>query len=118
MNITPEPLKWFDLVMACGLADVRATCLQDLVSRAGSSNGVLPPAMPNVDDVAEGLIPRFAGVFGRDIARLTERSAGEEPEKGEELAEMWRIIQRAEDEAKQVNAKSGGWPSAPDLSGR
>ena len=118
MNITPEPLAWFDLVMACGLADVRATSLQDLISRTASSNGVLPQSMPGVFDVAEGLIPRFAKVFGRDIVKLTGESDKEVESGGEELNEMWEIIQRAEREAEEVNAKSEGWPTAPDLSRR
>jgi len=74
--------------------------------------------MPDVRDVAEGLIPRFAGVFGRDIIRLTEASETEHGEGGEELREMWRIIQRAEKEAEEINAKGGGWPTGPNLSGR
>lgn len=110
MNVTPEPLRWFDLVLACGLADVKAVSLQDLISRSASANGVLPTGLPGVRDVARGLLPRFEKVFGREVVQLKEGQG--------ELGEMWGLVQRAEEDARRLNKEQGGWAVEPDLSRR
>ncbi|ORX38294.1 hypothetical protein BD324DRAFT_578278 [Kockovaella imperatae] len=110
MNITPEPLAWFDLVLACGLADVKAVSLHDLMVRSAVNDGVLPNPTPGVKDVASELVQRFSEKFSRPLLDLRERSRN----KG---AKVYReMIGRAEDEAKQFNVEAGGWPSEPDLS--
>lgn len=114
MNITPEPLKWFDLVMACGLADVRAVSLQDLVTRTATNNGIIPVGLPSVRDVARGLMPRFGAVFGREMIELQPADR----ESDEEVKAMREIVDRAEEDARKENEQAGGWPSEPDLSGR
>jgi hypothetical protein len=98
MNITPEPIKWFDLVLACGLADVRATSLHDLLETASAGSGLLPPTLPSVQGVAEGLVPRFRKAYGRE--------------------ELREVIGLAEREAERVVKQMGGWRSEPDLSKR
>lgn len=110
MNITPEPLKWFDLVMACGLADVRAVSLHDLMTRGATNNGILPNVLPSVPEVAGEMVPLFAKVFGRGLEPLAQREG--------EIGEMWEIVHRAEEQARKENAEKGGWATEPDLSGR
>jgi lipoyl(octanoyl) transferase len=114
MNITPEPLKWFDLVMACGLADVRAVSLEDLITRTATNNGIIPVGLPSVRDVARGLMPRFAQVFGREVVELQTVDG----ETDEEVRTLREIVDRAEEDARKENEQAGGWPSEPDLSGR
>lgn len=114
MNVTPEPLKWFDLVMACGLADVRAVGLQDLITRTATNNGVIPVGLPSVRDVAVGLMPRFGTVFGREMRELQTA----ERETDAEVKAMREIVDRAEEDARKENEQAGGWPSEPDMSGR
>ena len=110
MNITPEPLKWFDLVMACGLADVCAVSLHDLMTRGATNNGILPNVLPSVPEVAGEMVPLFAKVFGRSLEPLAQREG--------EIGEMWEIVHRAEEQARKENAEKGGWATEPDLSGR
>ncbi|WVQ79679.1 lipoyl(octanoyl) transferase [Cryptococcus sp. DSM 104549] len=109
MNITPQPIAWFDLVMACGLADVRAVSLHDLITLANVRQGVIPPGYLSVQDVARELVPRFGDMFGRGTERLDDTATGE-------VGEIWALVQEAEAEAKKQNEASGGWPEAPDMS--
>lgn len=126
MNITPEPVKWFDLVMACGLADVHAVSLHDLIRKSGSSAGPIGTAgtagigsvgLPSVRDVARGLVPRFGKVFGRELVELNPSNQSVEGDS-QELEGMWNLVQKAEEDAKRINMESGGWASEPDLSKR
>ena len=120
MNITPEPLAWFDLVLACGLADVRAVSLYDLVARSALANGVLPEGTPDVRGVARELVPRFGKMFGRTVLDLRSpfdsQVADGVRDDPQELEEVVGMIAEAEEEAKEQNRKTGGWASAPDLS--
>ncbi|WVO21376.1 lipoyl(octanoyl) transferase [Cryptococcus decagattii] len=111
MNITPEPIAWFDLVMACGLADVRAVSLHDLITRGAMQDGIIPSRLPSVQDVARSIMPRFGEMFGREIKALDARDSGE-------AGEIWGLVQKAEQGARENNDKCGGWPSKPLLSQR
>ncbi|KAK8854581.1 lipoyl(octanoyl) transferase [Kwoniella newhampshirensis] len=113
MNITPEPLKWFDLVLACGLADVRASSLHDLISRSAVSNGVIP-SLPSVADVAGDMVPKFGELFGREIVGL--EGEGKHGVVTEEIEEIRTLVKKAEADAKEQNGNSGGWATEPDLS--
>jgi lipoyl(octanoyl) transferase len=112
MNITSEPIKWFDLVLACGLADVRATSLHDLLETASARSGLLPPVLPSVQGVAEGLVPRFQKAYGREVIPL------DEPGGGADVEELREVIGLAEREAERIVKQMGGWRSEPDLSKR
>ncbi|AFR96698.1 lipoyl(octanoyl) transferase [Cryptococcus neoformans C23] len=111
MNVTPEPIAWFDLVMACGLADVRAVSLHNLITRGAMRDGIIPSRLPSVQDVAKSIMPRFGEIFGREIKALDARDSGE-------AGEVWGLVQKAEQDARKENAKHGGWSSEPDLSQR
>lgn len=88
MNITQEPLEWFDKVVACGLADVKAGCI---ASAAGKQI--------QVHDVIEGVVDAFSQSYGRDMKRLELESVGE----------LGKLILQLEEEA----VEAGDWPSIP-----
>jgi len=106
MNLTQEPIPWFDLVTACGLTDVRATSIHDMLERLAVANGS-PSRLPSVRDVAGELIPKFGEVYKREMRNLAD--GGE--------SELKELVHQAEETAVEQN-KKGGWPSEPDLSKR
>jgi hypothetical protein len=106
MNLTQEPIPWFDLVTACGLTDVRATSIHDMLKRLAVPNGTTTRS-PSVRDVAGELIPKFEEVYKREMRDLAD--GGE--------SELKELVQQAEERAVEQN-KSRGWPSEPDLSKR
>lgn len=72
LNVTQEPLPWFNKVVACGLTDVKAGCISDVVESRGAAPltsiaGELPP-----------LIQRFGRIYGREIVPLDISAPGEE----------------------------------------
>ncbi|TXT08861.1 hypothetical protein VHUM_02989 [Vanrija humicola] len=103
MNVTTEPKAWFDLVTACGLDDVHAVGLTELLARAGR------PADLSVRSVAEALVPRFADTYQREFVPLSL-------DGDDEVRGIQRIVAETEAEAKEINAKAGGWLSKPDVS--
>ncbi|KAG6371604.1 lipoyltransferase [Boletus reticuloceps] len=88
VNVTQEPLGWFDKVVACGLADVKAGCI---ALAAGEQ--------VQVHDMVEGMVHAFSRSYGRDMKKLEVESAGE---VGEAIHEL-------EEEAR----KAGDWPRTP-----
>lgn len=88
-NVTPEPLAWFEQVVACGLADVKAGCIVG-ASEAGDE--------VTVAGEIKGLVERFGRVFGREMQKLDVR----EGEIGEAIMEL-------DEEAKAA----GPWVKAP-----
>ncbi|EJF58429.1 chloroplast lipoate protein ligase [Dichomitus squalens LYAD-421 SS1] len=71
MNITEEPLAWFDRVVACGLTDVKAGCI------ARASSTAPNPSSISVAAELPGLITRFGRVMGRDMVELDVSAEGE-----------------------------------------
>lgn len=108
MNLTQEPIKWFDLVTACGLTDVRATSIHDMLETLHKTNGLSSNIKPTVRETAEMLIPRFGGVYKREIQDVKDGGEGE----------LVELCQQAEEAAVQHNQRHGGWPTEPDLSKR
>jgi hypothetical protein len=106
MNLTQEPIPWFDLVTACGLTDVRATSIHDMLKPLAVPDGSTP-RLPSVMDVAGELVPKFGEVYNREMRDLAD--GGE--------AELRELVHQAEETAIEQN-KSRGWPSEPDLSKR
>jgi len=66
LNITPEPLAWFDQVVACGLAGVRQTSIGAELGREVRIENEIAP-----------LVERFGRVFQREMRPVLE---DEEPE--------------------------------------
>lgn len=90
LNVTREPLAWFDQVVACGLDDVKAGSLESASNKPVS--------------MAEEL-EKMVGVFGRAYDReMIALEAEKEGEVGEAILSM---------EAEAVQA--GSWPKAPRL---
>jgi hypothetical protein len=106
MNLTQEPIPWFDLVTACGLTDVRATSIHDMMKRLATTTGSTP-RLPNVSDVAGELVPKFGEVYKREMRDLAD--GGE--------SELKDLVHQAEETALEQNKKAG-WPTKPDLSKR
>lgn len=93
-NVTPEPLAWFDQVVACGLADVKAGCI---TGASGARDG----GEVTVEGEIEGLVERFGRVFGRDMQKLDVREG-----------EVGEAIMALDEEA----AAAGPWAQAPAAS--
>lgn len=92
-NVTNEPLAWFDQVVACGLADVRATSL----SKAVGPSKVL---------TMEGEMDRVPGEFGEVMDRRVEELTGDADEEIMELVK----------ELEKVAKDAGPWSTKPSFS--
>lgn len=93
MNVTQEPLEWFDKVVACGLADVKAGCI-----------ALATGEQIQVYDVIEGMVGAFSQSYGRDMKKLELGSVGE----------LGKVILELEEEALEA----GDWPRIPISSGQ
>ncbi|KIJ42414.1 hypothetical protein M422DRAFT_171237, partial [Sphaerobolus stellatus SS14] len=87
-NVTPEPLKWFDQVVACGLTDVKAACISEAAGRDVS-----------VQDDLTAFIPVISRVFDRELLALDLSQEG--------TVEL--SIRELEQEAEQCKP----WPTTP-----
>jgi lipoyl(octanoyl) transferase 2 len=65
MNITSEPRAWFDEIVACGLADVKAASVEDATGRRVDVGMEVP-----------GIVERFGRVMERQVVPL-EVGSGE-----------------------------------------
>jgi len=88
MNVTREPVGWFDQVVACGLDDVKAGCIEEATG-----------TKVTVGDVVPGMLSVFERMFEREMVKLDIEAAGE----------VGEIISGVQEEAR----KAGGWPSIP-----
>ncbi|KAI0273446.1 hypothetical protein BC834DRAFT_921518 [Gloeopeniophorella convolvens] len=59
VNVTREPQRWFDEVVACGLPDVRATSIEAAAGRETAVEAEVP-----------GVVARFGRVMEREMAPL------------------------------------------------
>lgn len=92
INITSEPRKWFDQIVACGLEDVKAGCIADASATKTSKEITVEGEIP-------GLAERFGRMIGREMIPL---NLALEPEIGQAIREM-------EEEAE----RAGDWSRAP-----
>ncbi|KAJ7702252.1 hypothetical protein B0H17DRAFT_138046 [Mycena rosella] len=90
MNVTREPLPWFDQVVACGLADVRAGSVESVLGKEVDIHGEIP-----------GLLSRLGRALEREFLPI---NLADEGELGEAIAV-------AEEDA----LKAGSWVKAPKL---
>ncbi|KAG6857605.1 hypothetical protein H0H87_010173 [Tephrocybe sp. NHM501043] len=88
LNITREPIAWFDRIVACGLVGVSAGSVET------AQNKVL-----EVDNEISGLANRFGRLYDREVI----------PMKLEEEGEMGAAIAALEEEA----IRAGSWATAP-----
>ena len=61
LNVTPEPLEAFDLIVPCGIQGVRMTSL--------AAEGRAPEGGPLGDELRAALERGFAGAFGVPVER-------------------------------------------------
>lgn len=87
INITQEPIAWFDQVVACGLDDVKA------VSIAGASGKEV-----NVDEEVYKLAQELGTEFARELVPLVQADE-----------EIYRVVRGVEDIAVQA----GPWLPKP-----
>lgn len=66
LNVTRDPLDWFSQVVACGLADVRAECMENALGRPIT-----------VDEIIPSLVKTFGKVYGREMEEMDPDREGE-----------------------------------------
>ncbi|OBZ79770.1 putative lipoyltransferase 2, mitochondrial [Grifola frondosa] len=71
MNITREPLAWFDQVVACGLTDVKAGCIADATKNSNAQASI------SVEGEVPGLVSCFGRVYERDMVQMDLSGEGE-----------------------------------------
>jgi lipoyl(octanoyl) transferase len=101
MNVTPEPKRWFQQVIACGLADVKAGSLSD-ASVLGSD--------VSVEDEAVGLVDLISKELGRECEPLIPSKASESssaPSDG--LRNLRYLVEEIDSFVKEMPS----WPSEP-----
>ena len=88
LNVTREPIAWFDKIIACGLEGVKAGC----VEVSGGSH-------ISVEHEILGLVSRFGHIYERDLIPL----------KLEDEGEVGGAIAALEGEAE----RAGNWYKTP-----
>lgn len=88
LNLTREPLTWFDEVVACGLHEIKAGCVE-----------IAAKKKVKVTDEIPRLVQVFGRLFNRDMERMVVDAEGEAGE----------AITALEEEAR----KAGDWPNVP-----
>jgi len=93
VNITREPLPWFDQVIACGLADVKAASVQSVKEK-------LDGRSPSFDmrDEMRILAQMHGNAYGKETRELRE-----------EDGEIWEAVQ----EMEEIATMAGEWPQRP-----
>lgn len=91
INITNEPLKWFDQVIACGLTDVKAASVESSRSDSGKPLDMFTEQ--------KRLAELFAEVYGKELRALSEKQDGE----------VWEAV----NEMEKIAEQAGDWPRAP-----
>ena len=87
-NVTREPLAWFNQVVACGLTDVKAECMENATREPLSVSEVIPP-----------LVDTFGRMYGKDMEEMDPESEGE----------IGELIREVEEEAVAM----GEWAKEP-----
>ena len=90
MNVSNEPLSWFDQVVACGLHDVKAGSIENASGKKVT-----------VDEVVPGMVAALERVYERNVVPLDLDGTGE----------VGEAIFSVEAEA----LKAGAWPETPTL---
>lgn len=84
INVTHEPLPWFDRIVACGLDDVRAGSMASKLGRPVDVGGEI-----------RRLVQQFGNIFERNMVKMDVENTGEigdailELEKEAEAAGDW-----------------------------
>ena len=90
VNVTNEPLAWFDCVIACGLEGVQAASVQSTSEKKPAS--AEQEAFPSVTEEMGVLAKMFGERYDREIRSLEEHGPKEIVEEVEKLeAETERL---------------------------
>lgn len=87
-NVTREPLAWFNQVVACGLANVKAQCMENAMGEPITVGEVIPP-----------LVETFGKMYGKEMEEMDPQREGE----------IGELIRELEGEA----ALMGEWAKEP-----
>jgi lipoate-protein ligase B len=90
LNVTREPLPWFNQIVACGLADVQAGSIESKLQKYLS-----------IQDEIPALVRQFGHVFQRDMVKMVLQDEGE----------IGEALMALENEAE----KAGIWSEKPRL---
>ncbi|KAG9055372.1 hypothetical protein FS842_002394 [Serendipita sp. 407] len=93
INITSEPLSWFNQVVACGLADVRAASIQSAKEKSNEKGQEL-----DILQERKVLAKMYGEVYGTGIEPLSPQQE-----------EIWDAVK----EVEEIANKAGDWPRAP-----
>ena len=88
LNITREPLSWFDQIVACGLTDVKAVSVESELQKP-----------VDINEEVSKIVETFGDIFERSMVKLDLKSGGEISE----------AILALENHATQA----GDWQKAP-----
>jgi lipoyl(octanoyl) transferase 2 len=107
INVSEEPLAWFDQVVACGLADVRAASVQSVQRGQSVQPGQSVQqqqqqgGLEGIDMMREKkrIVRLFGEMYGREIRELGERDGGE----------IWNAVK----EMEHVADEAGDWHKRP-----
>ena len=88
LNITREPLSWFNQIVSCGLIDVKAVSIESKLQKP-----------VDINKEALGIVETFGDIFERSMVKLDLEAGGEISE----------AILALENDAEQA----GGWLEAP-----
>ena len=87
VNVAREPLQWFDKVVACGLTDVKAGCIEDYRSMASVWEGPLDMQAEMIK-----VMKNFGTQMNRDMVKLRTEKMGLIGEKIRELDQVSRSL--------------------------
>lgn len=90
LNVTREPLPWFNQIVACGLADVQAGSIESKLQKYLS-----------VQDEIPALVRQFGQIFQRDMVKMVLQDEGE----------IGEALMALENEAE----RAGRWSEKPRL---
>lgn len=106
INVTPEPLAWFDLIEACGLpSSISATSLSSFPSSSAHTR--------TVGSVQHDLIDRFGRSFGPAGQGAVELCRTGEDGLGGEVGALVRALEDEVDRERVVCRSSPPTPSPP-----
>ncbi|KAK2461699.1 hypothetical protein APHAL10511_006162 [Amanita phalloides] len=90
LNVTKEPLPWFNQVVACGLDDVKASSIEAAIGR-----------QVKVEEVVGPLVAKMKKIYEREIIPLDVSKEG--------------VAENAIRELERIAMEAGAWPKEPKL---
>lgn len=106
MNVTREPVGWFERVVACGLVGVKAGSVEEK-RREGLEGGL------SVADESRAFAEALGREVGREVRPLVEAA---QEESREEVGKVKALVEEMEEIARKANEERGseGWKMRVD----